>query len=118
MALGQQARAIVGVPSRSYEPQSISTLLHDSTGLCLPAKPPWDIVEKLHIELTRALQAPHMQARIKMLGIGPMMSVAEFAGSFRTKSTPRWRSPNRRASNGIWLCLEANNNSFHGLMKK
>ena len=53
-------------------------------GLLAPAKTPRDIVEKLHSELSKALQVPDVQARFKTLGIEPMpMSVAEFGTFFR-----------------------------------
>jgi len=62
-------------------PQSVYTFY---TGLYLPAKTPRDIVEKLHSELSKALQMPAVQARFKTLGIEPMpMSVAEFGTFFR-----------------------------------
>jgi tripartite-type tricarboxylate transporter receptor subunit TctC len=62
-------------------PQSVYTFY---TGLYLPAKTPREIVDKLHAEMTRALQVPEVQARFKTLGIEPMpMSVAEFGTFFR-----------------------------------
>jgi len=62
-------------------PQSVYTFY---TGLYLPAKTPRDIVDKLHSEMTKALQVPDVQARLKTLGIEPMpMSVAEFDTFFR-----------------------------------
>jgi tripartite-type tricarboxylate transporter receptor subunit TctC len=54
------------------------------TGLYLPAKTPRDIVEKLHNEVTKALQSPDVQARFKPLGVEPLpMSLAEFGKFFR-----------------------------------
>jgi tripartite-type tricarboxylate transporter receptor subunit TctC len=54
------------------------------TGLYLPAKTPRNIVEKLHNETAKALQAPEVQARFKTLGVEPLpMSVAEFGKFFR-----------------------------------
>ena len=62
-------------------PQSVYTFY---TGLYLPAKTPRDIVEKLHSEVTKALQVPEVEARFRTLGIEPMpMSVAEFGAFFR-----------------------------------
>jgi len=54
------------------------------TGLYLPAKTPRAIVDKLHAETAKALQAPEVLARFKQLGIEPLsMSVAEFGKFFR-----------------------------------
>jgi len=54
------------------------------TGIYLPAKTPRAIVEKLHNEIAKALQAPEVQARFKTLGIEPLpMSLAEFDKFFR-----------------------------------
>jgi tripartite-type tricarboxylate transporter receptor subunit TctC len=54
------------------------------TGVYLPAKTPRDIVEKLHSETAKALQAPEVQARFKTLGVEPLpMSVAEFGKFFK-----------------------------------
>jgi tripartite-type tricarboxylate transporter receptor subunit TctC len=54
------------------------------TGLYLPAKTPRAIVDKLHAETAKALQAPEVQARFKQLGVEPLpMSVAEFGKFFR-----------------------------------
>ena len=54
------------------------------TGIYLPAKTPRDIVEKLHAEIAKALQAPEVQARFKTLGIEPLpMTLAEFSKFFR-----------------------------------
>jgi tripartite-type tricarboxylate transporter receptor subunit TctC len=54
------------------------------TGIYLPAKTPREIVDKLHAEIAKALQAPEVQARFKTLGIEPLaMNVAEFTRFFR-----------------------------------
>ena len=54
------------------------------TGLYLPAKTPRAIVDKLHAETAKALQAPEVLARFKQLGVEPLsMSVAEFGKFFR-----------------------------------
>jgi tripartite-type tricarboxylate transporter receptor subunit TctC len=54
------------------------------TGLYLPGKTPREIVEKLHNEVTKALQSPDVQARFKPLGVEPLpMSLAEFGKFFR-----------------------------------
>jgi tripartite-type tricarboxylate transporter receptor subunit TctC len=48
-------------------------------GLFLPAKTPRDIVEKLHRETTKALQAPKVRARFDTLAVDPMvMTPKEF----------------------------------------
>ena len=58
------------------------------TGIYFPAKTPRPIVEKLHSEITKALQTPEVQARFKTLGIEPLpMSVAEFGKFFRNEVT-------------------------------
>jgi tripartite-type tricarboxylate transporter receptor subunit TctC len=54
------------------------------TGVYLPAKTPRAIVDKLHDEMAKALQASEVQARLKKLGVEPLsMSVAEFGKFFR-----------------------------------
>jgi tripartite-type tricarboxylate transporter receptor subunit TctC len=54
------------------------------TGVYLPAKTPRAIVDRLHGEITKALQAPEVQARFAKLGVEPLpMSVAEFDKFFR-----------------------------------
>ena len=54
------------------------------SGLFLPAKTPRDIVEKLHREAEKALQAPAVRARFATLGVDPLpMTMAEFAAFFR-----------------------------------
>ena len=56
------------------------------TGIYLPAKTPRDIVEKLHAEIAKALQAPEVQARFKTLGIEPLpMTLPEFDKFFRNE---------------------------------
>jgi tripartite-type tricarboxylate transporter receptor subunit TctC len=58
------------------------------TGIYFPAKTPRMIVEKLHGEIAKALQAPEVQARFKTLGIEPLpMSIAEFDKFFRSEVT-------------------------------
>lgn len=50
------------------------------TGVYLPAKTPREIVDKLYAEITKALQAPTVVDRFKILGVEPMpLSQAEFA---------------------------------------
>ena len=54
------------------------------SGLFLPAKTPRDIVDRLHAEAAKAIQAPEVQARFAKLGVEPMpMTVDEFAKFFR-----------------------------------
>jgi tripartite-type tricarboxylate transporter receptor subunit TctC len=56
------------------------------TGIYFPAKTPRAIVEKLHAEIAKALQAPEVQARFKTLGIEPLpMTLAEFDKFFRNE---------------------------------
>jgi tripartite-type tricarboxylate transporter receptor subunit TctC len=56
------------------------------TGIYFPAKTPRAIVEKLHAEIAKALQAPEVQARYKTLGIEPLpMTIAEFDKFFRSE---------------------------------
>jgi tripartite-type tricarboxylate transporter receptor subunit TctC len=48
-------------------------------GLFLPAKTPRDIVDKLHRETLKALQAPKVRDKLVTLGLDPMvMTPAEF----------------------------------------
>lgn len=54
------------------------------SGVFLPAKTPRSIVEKLHQETSKALQAPLVQERLTTLGVAPMpMTLEEFARFFR-----------------------------------
>ncbi len=54
------------------------------SGLFLPAKTPRDIVERLHRETTKALQAPEVQARFKKLGVEPFaVTLEQFAAFFK-----------------------------------
>jgi tripartite-type tricarboxylate transporter receptor subunit TctC len=49
------------------------------TGIYLPAKTPRSIVEKLHVEIAKALQSPEAQAQFKKVGVEPLpMSLDEF----------------------------------------
>jgi tripartite-type tricarboxylate transporter receptor subunit TctC len=54
------------------------------SGFFLPAKTPRAIVEKLHAETAKALQAPAVKERFTALGVEPMpMNLAEFGKFFR-----------------------------------
>ena len=54
------------------------------SGFFLPAKTPREIVEKLHRETVKALQAPNVKERLTTLGVEPMpMTLAEFQKFFR-----------------------------------
>jgi tripartite-type tricarboxylate transporter receptor subunit TctC len=54
------------------------------SGLFLPAKTPRDVVERLHRETAKALQAPDVQARFKTLGVEPFaVDLEQFAKFFR-----------------------------------
>ncbi|HKA71602.1 MAG TPA: tripartite tricarboxylate transporter substrate-binding protein [Xanthobacteraceae bacterium] len=54
------------------------------SGLFLPANAPRAIVERLHQETAKALQAPAVRERFTALGIEPMpMTLAEFAAFFK-----------------------------------
>jgi len=54
------------------------------SGLFLPAKTPRAIVEKLHQEAAKAMQAPNVQERFKQLGVEAMpMTVDQFEKFFR-----------------------------------
>lgn len=54
------------------------------SGFFLPAKTPRAVVEKLHTETAKALQAPAVKERFVSLGVEPMpMSLAEFDKFFR-----------------------------------
>jgi tripartite-type tricarboxylate transporter receptor subunit TctC len=52
--------------------------------LFLPAKTPRAIVERLHDEAAKALEAPEVKARFAKLGVEPMpMTLEQFANFFR-----------------------------------
>ncbi len=54
------------------------------TGFFVPAKTPRAVVEKLHLETVKALQAPAVQERLKTLGVEPMpMNLQQFDKFFR-----------------------------------
>ena len=54
------------------------------SGFFVPAKTPRAVVEKLHQEAVKALQAPAVQERFKTLGVEPMpMNLAQFDKFFR-----------------------------------
>ena len=54
------------------------------TGVFVPAKTPPAVVERLHREIAKALEAPSVQERFKALGVQPMPgSQAEFAKFFK-----------------------------------
>jgi tripartite-type tricarboxylate transporter receptor subunit TctC len=54
------------------------------SGMFWPAKTPRAIVERLHNEVVKALQAPELQARFAKLGVEPMsMNLDQFARFFR-----------------------------------
>ena len=54
------------------------------TGIFVPAKTPRAIVEKLHQESMKALQAPSLQERFKTLGVEAMpMTQEQFEAFFR-----------------------------------
>lgn len=62
-------------------PQAVSVFY---SGLYLPAQTPREIVEKLHRETQKALQAPAVRARFATLGVDPLpMTLDEFAAFFR-----------------------------------
>lgn len=54
------------------------------TGVYVPAKTPQPVVERLHREIAKALEAPAVQTRFAQLGVQPMPgSQAEFTKFFR-----------------------------------
>ena len=54
------------------------------SGLFLPAKTPRAIIERLHNEAAKALEAPEVKARFAKLGVEPMpMTLEQFANFFR-----------------------------------
>ena len=55
-------------------------------GLFVPAKTPSSVVDKLHRETLKALEAPNVQERLAMLAIEPMlMTRAEFDLHFKNE---------------------------------
>jgi tripartite-type tricarboxylate transporter receptor subunit TctC len=55
-------------------------------GMFVPAKTPRDVVDQLHRETVKALQAPNVQSKLAMLGIDPMvLTSAEFDEHVKTE---------------------------------
>ena len=58
------------------------------SGFFVPAKTPRAIVDRLHAEAVKAIQAPEVQARFAKLGVEPLpMTVEQFAKFFREDVT-------------------------------
>jgi tripartite-type tricarboxylate transporter receptor subunit TctC len=85
---GQLLALAVNSPKRTAALPNVPTLseagLVDADypnwfGVFLPAKTPRDIVDKLHRETRKALQAPKVESKLATLGIDPMvMTLVEF----------------------------------------
>jgi tripartite-type tricarboxylate transporter receptor subunit TctC len=60
-------------------------------GLVAPKGTPNDIVQKLNLEVTRALKDPEFVAQISKLGIDPIGSTPDEFASFLRQEIPRWK---------------------------
>ena len=55
-------------------------------GIFMPAKTPPEIVDKMHEELMKALQAPAVKERLMMLGVEPMpLTAAQFDAQVKSE---------------------------------
>ena len=87
-ARGQRARSAPSimpeVPTTIEAGLKADSIYPFYSGFFLPAKTPRAIVEKLHQEAAKALQAPAVQERFKTLGVEPMpMTLEQFDKFFR-----------------------------------
>jgi len=59
-------------------------------GLVAPAKTPEPVLAKLRDEVAKALEAPHMVARIRELGSEPGTAFGKDLGAFMAAETKKW----------------------------
>ena len=86
LAVSAQKRiaALPNVPTTIEAGLSAESIYPFYSGFFVPAKTPRAIVDKLHAEAVKAIQAPEVQARFAKLGVEPLpMSVEAFAKFFR-----------------------------------
>jgi tripartite-type tricarboxylate transporter receptor subunit TctC len=80
----KRASTLPGVPTMIEAGLPADAVFPFYSGLFLPAKTPRPIVEKLHREAVKALQAPAVQERFATLGVEPMpMTLDQFEKFFR-----------------------------------
>jgi tripartite-type tricarboxylate transporter receptor subunit TctC len=58
--------------------------------LAAPGKVPRAVVERVHLELAKALAAPEVQKRFEELGVEPRISTPEFLREFFVSESKRW----------------------------
>jgi len=78
----KRAAAMPEVPTTIEAGLSADSVYPFYSGLFLPAKTPRGIVDKLHQEIAKALQAPMVQERLTQLGVELMPMSAEQYGKF------------------------------------
>lgn len=72
------------VPTTIESGLSADSIYPFYSGLFVPAKTPRALVDRMHAEAAKAIQAPEVQARFAKLGVEPLpMTVDEFAKYFR-----------------------------------
>jgi tripartite-type tricarboxylate transporter receptor subunit TctC len=60
-------------------------------GVMAPKGTPKDIVQKLNLEIGRALKDPEFARQISTLGIDPLGSTPEEFAAFLAREIPRWK---------------------------
>jgi tripartite-type tricarboxylate transporter receptor subunit TctC len=60
-------------------------------GVVAPKVTPNDIVQKLNLEITRALKDPEFARQISTIGIDPLGSTPDEFAAFLRKEIPRWK---------------------------
>lgn len=84
VSANKRAAAMPQVPTTIEAGLAADSVYPFYSGLFLPAKTPRVIVDKLHQEAAKAMQAPPVQERFKQLGVEAMpMSVEQFARFFK-----------------------------------
>lgn len=86
LAVSAQKRiaSLPNVPTTIEAGLSADSIYPFYSGLFLPAKTPRAIVERMHQEAAKAIQAPEVRARFAKLGVEPLpMTVDAFARFFR-----------------------------------
>ena len=66
-------------------------------GVVAPKGTPKDIVQKLNLEIGRALKDPEFAGKISMIGIDPLGSTPQEFSTFLQKEIPRWKQLARDA---------------------
>jgi tripartite-type tricarboxylate transporter receptor subunit TctC len=80
----KRTATLPNVPTTIEAGLSAESIYPFYSGLFVPAKTPRAIVDKMHAEAVKAIQAPEVQARFAKLGVEPLpMTVDQFAKYFR-----------------------------------